>query len=216
MVTLQLRQLDVPPGQRLLIRHLDWQQFERILAELGETRSSRIAYSHGILEIRMPTPEHEVDKELIGDLVKILLDELEIDCECFGSTTFKQENMNSGIEPDQCFYIQNQAQMRGKRRIDLTIDPPPDLAIEVDVTSKTQIDAYAALGVPELWRYEKNQLTLYTLQAGQYQRVDISPTFPTLPILNLVAEVLEQSIAIGRSPALRAFRQTIQTRKSQL
>lgn len=217
MVTLQLRQLDIPPGQRLLIRHLDWQQFERILAELGETRSSRIAYSHGILEIRMPTPEHEVDKELIGDLVKILLDELEIDCECFGSTTFKQENMNSGIEPDQCFYIQNQAQMRGKRRIDLTIDPPPDLAIEVDVTSKTQIDAYAAFGVPELWRYEKNQLTLYTLQeAGQYQRVDISPTFPTLPILNLVAEVLEQSIAIGRSPALRAFRQTIQTRKSQL
>lgn len=211
MVTLQLRQLDVPPGQRLLIRNLDWQQFERILEELGETRSSRIAYSHGRLEIRMPTPEHEVDKELIGDLVKILLDELEIDCECFGFTTFKQENMDSGIEPDQCFYIQNQAQMRGKRRIDLTLAPPPDLAIEVDVTSKTQLDAYAALGVPELWRYERNQLNIYTLQAGHYQLVDISPTFPTLPILDFVASVLEQSIAIARSPALRAFRKKIQT-----
>ncbi|MEQ8972429.1 MAG: Uma2 family endonuclease [Coleofasciculus sp. C1-SOL-03] len=216
MITLQLRQLDVPPGQRLLIRNLDWQQFERILVELGETRSSRIAYSHSILEIRMPTPEHEVDKELIGDLVKILLDELEIDCECFGSTTFKQETMDSGIEPDQCFYIQNQAQMRGKRRIDLTIDPPPDLAIEVDVTSKTQIDAYTALGVAELWRYEKNQLNIYTLQAGQYQRVEISPTFPTLPILNLVTQVLEQSIAIGRSAALRAFRQQIKAFKSSM
>ncbi|NJO76739.1 MAG: Uma2 family endonuclease [Leptolyngbyaceae cyanobacterium RM1_406_9] len=216
MVTLQLRQLDVPPGQRLLIRNLDWQQFERILEELGETRSSRIAYSHGTLEIRMPTPEHEVDKELIGDLVKILLDELEIDCECFGSTTFKQENMDSGIEPDQCFYIQNQAQMRGKRRIDLTLDPPPDLTIEVDVTSKTQLDAYIALGVPELWRYEKNQLNIYTLQADLYQRVDVSPTFPALPILDWVADVLEQSVAIGRSPALRAFRKKIQTLKSEL
>lgn len=209
MVTLQLRQLDVPPGQRLLIRNLDWQQFERILAELGESRSARIAYSRGTLEIRMPTPEHEVDKELIGDLVKILLDELEIDCECFGSTTFKQEAMQSGIEPDQCFYIQNQAQMRGKRRVDLTVDPPPDLAIEVDVTSKTQLDAYAALGVPELWRYEK-QLSIYILRAGQYQLVNVSPTFPTLPILGLVAELLEQSSLLGRSPALRALRQRIQ------
>ena len=208
-VTLQLQQLSVPPGQRLLIRNLDWQKFERILEELGEHRSSRIAYSHGTLEIRMPTPEHEVDKELIGDIVKILLDELEIDCECFGSTTFKQENMVSGIEPDQCFYIQNQAQMRGKRRVDLSKDPPPDLAIEVDVTSKTQLNAYATLGVPELWLYEKNQLNIYILQAGIYQPVVISPTFPSLPILDFVAEVLEQSFLIGRSPALRAFRQKI-------
>ena len=147
-VTLQLRQLSVPPGQRLLIQNLEWAEFESILEELGEHRSSRIAYSHGTLEIRMPTPEHEVDKELLGDLVKILLDELEIDCECFGSTTFKGEKMNSGIEPDQCFYIQNHARMRGKRRVDLSLDPPPDLAIEVDVTSKTQLEAYTALGVP--------------------------------------------------------------------
>lgn len=209
MITLQLRQLDVPVGQRLLIRNLDWQQFEHILEELGEARSSRIAYSHGTLEIRMPSPEHEVDKELIGDLVKTLLDELEIDCECFGSTTFKQEAMASGIEPDQCFYIQNQAQMRGKRRIDLTVDPPPDLAIEVDVTSKTQIDAYAALGVPELWLYEKEQLNIYILQAGQYEAVRTSPTFSKVPILDWVREVLEQSIKIGRSPALRNFRKQI-------
>ena len=215
-VTLQLRQLDVPPGQRLLVRNVDWSEFEAILSELGESRSSRIAYSHGTLEIRMPTPENEVDKELIGDMVKILLDELEIDCECFGSTTFKQENMDSGIEPDQCFYIQNHARMRGKRRVDLSVDPPPDLAIEVDVTSKTQLDAYATLGVLELWRYEKNKLNIYTLQGGSYQPVAISPTFPLLPILDFVAEVLSQSIAIGRSPALRAFRKKIRTIKSEL
>ena len=209
VVTLQLRQLDVPPGQRLLVRNLDWSEFERILTELGEHRASRIAYHQGILEIRMPTPEHEVDKELIGDIVKTLLDELEIDCECFGSTTFKQEAMNSGIEPDQCFYIQNHSQMRGKRRLDLSIDPPPDLAIEVDVTSKTQIDAYISLGVPELWVYTQNQLKIYTLQAGQYESVTISPTFPKLPILDWVTDVLVQSANLGRSPALRAFRKKV-------
>ncbi|MEM9266207.1 MAG: Uma2 family endonuclease [Cyanobacteria bacterium P01_F01_bin.13] len=209
VVTLQLRQLDVPPGQRLLVRNLDWSEFESILTELGEHRASRIAYNQGILEIRMPTPEHEVDKELIGDIVKTLLDELEIDCECFGSTTFKQAAMNSGIEPDQCFYIQNHAQMRGKRRLDLSIDPPPDLAIEVDVTSKTQIDAYISLGVPELWVYIQNQLKIYTLQAGQYEQVTISPTFPELPILDWIADVLVQSTNLGRSPALRAFRKKV-------
>jgi Uma2 family endonuclease len=215
MITLQLQQLDVPVGQRLLIRNLDWQQFERILEELGESRSARIAYSHGTLEIRMPSPEHEVDKELIGDIVKALLDELEIDCECFGSTTFKQETMASGIEPDQCFYIQHQAQMRGKRRVDLAIDPPPDLAIEVDVTSKTQLDAYAALRVPELWLYGKSRLTIYTLQAGEYQPTVTSPTFSTLPVLDWVTEVLEQSLTLGRSPALRAFRKKIRQALSE-
>ena len=208
-VTLLLRQITVPPGQRLLIHHLNWTEFESLLEELGENRSSRIAYNQGTLEIRMPTPEHEVDKELLGDLVKILLDELEIDCECFGSTTFKRKDMDSGIEPDQCFYIQNHNRMRGKRRVDLNLDLPPDLAIEVDVTSKTQLDVYAKLGVPELWRYEKNQLRIDFLQGGSYQQVSTSPTFPRLPIPELVAEVLAESRKIGRSPALRAFRQKL-------
>ena len=106
MVALQLKQLSVPPGQRLVVHDVSWQKLEAILEELGDHRAARIAYSKGVLEIRMPSPEHEVDKELIGDMVKILLEELDIDCECFGSTTFKSQVMESGIEPDQCFYIQ--------------------------------------------------------------------------------------------------------------
>jgi Uma2 family endonuclease len=211
MVTLQLQQLSVPPGQRLSIQNISWLEFEAILDELGEKRASRIAYCEGSLEIRMPLPEHEVDKELIGDLVKILLEELEIDCECFGSTTFKKKEANSGLEPDQCFYIKNHQQMRGKRRLNLANDPPPDLAIEVDVTSKTQTEAYIRLGVPELWIYEGSGLKIYTLQSGQYQVSSNSPTFPNLPILAWVLEVLEQSGSIGRSPALRAFRQKIRS-----
>ncbi|MGK7896008.1 MAG: Uma2 family endonuclease [Xenococcus sp. (in: cyanobacteria)] len=208
-VTLLLRQITVPPGQRLLIHNLEWAEFESLLEELGEHRSARIAYSHGTLEIRMPTPEHEVDKELLGDLVKILLDELEIDCECFGSTTFKRQDMDSGIEPDQCFYIQNHDQMRGKRSVDLNVDPPPDLAIEVDVTSQTQLDVYAKLGVSELWRYTQNRLRIDILQGAYYKQVKASPTFPKFPIQELVAEVLTQSSKVGRSPALRALRKKI-------
>jgi Uma2 family endonuclease len=209
MVTLQLRQLSVPVGQRLLIEDLSWEDFDAILSELGEHRAIRMAYYHGTLEIRMPTPEHEVDKELIGDIVKLLLDELGLDCECFGSTTFKRQDMDSGLEPDQCFYIKNHAQMRGKRRINLTVDPPPDLAIEVDVTSRTQIAAYAALGVAELWCYEEGQLKIYGLISGHYQSLDDSPNFPGLPVANLIATTLQQSLLIGRSPALRACRQQV-------
>ena len=90
----------------------------------------------------MPLPKHEREKSLLGDLVKILLEELGLDCECFGSTTCKRQAMNFGIEPDQCFYIQNHHTMIGKDRLNLAIDPPPDLAIEVDVTSQTQVEAY--------------------------------------------------------------------------
>ncbi|MDJ0515474.1 MAG: Uma2 family endonuclease [Trichodesmium sp. MO_231.B1] len=86
--------------------------------------------------------------------------------------------MESGIELEQCFYTQNHARMGGKRRVDLNVDPPPNLAIEIDVTSKTQLNVYAKLGVPELWRYEKNQLKVYLLQGKDYQEVSTSPTFP--------------------------------------
>lgn len=211
MVTLQLRQINVPPGQHLLIQDVNWLEFEAILQELGEKRASRIAYSDGTCEIRMPLPQHERQKSIISDLIKILLEELQINCECFGSTTFKRQEMNYGIEPDECFYIQNHQAMIGKDRLDLAIDPPPDLAIEIDITSKTQIAAYTRLGVPELWVYSNGQLQIYVLKSGQYQQTPLSPTFPDLPILPWVAEVLEQSGTMGRSPALRALRQKIRT-----
>ncbi len=211
MVTLQLRQLDIPPGQRLLIHHLSWPQFEQVLAEMGDRRSSRLAYHQGTLEIRMPLPQHERHKSILGDVVKLLLEELAIDCECFGSTTFKRQDMDYGIEPDECFYIQNYRAMIGKDRIDLRQDPPPDLAIEVDVTSKTQRDAYVALGVPELWVYNDQGFQIYLLQGNTYQAAASSPLFPGLPIIQWVTAVVAHSDQVGRSAALRALRQQLQT-----
>ncbi|MHC5742667.1 MAG: Uma2 family endonuclease, partial [Nostoc sp.] len=106
-------------------------------------------------------------------------------------------------------YIQNHAQMIGKERIDLRVDPPPDLAIEVDVTSKTQLDAYEALRVPELWRYENGKLQINILQGGKYIESEISSTFPNLPIVEEIPRFVEQSRTLGRSPTLRAFRQWV-------
>ncbi len=211
MVALQFRQLSVPLGQRIAVRDVSWQKLEAILEELGDHRAARIAYNKGILEIRMPSPEHQVDvdKELIGDMVKILLEELDIDCECFGSTTFKSKVMESGIEPDQCFYIQHHELMRGRRRVDLSVDPPPDLAIEVDVTSKTQLDAYEALGVSELWRFESGRLQISVLESVKYQSSQTSLTFASLPIIELISEFVAQSLTAGRSPTLRAFRSRV-------
>lgn len=209
MVTLQLQQLVVYPGQRIQLRNVDWHEFEAILDELGEKRSSRIAYSNGVLVIRMPSPNHEVDNELIGDMVKILLEKLDIRNECFGSTTFKRQDMATGIEPDQCFYIENAAVMIGKRRVDLTIEPPPDLAIEVDVTSKTGLDAYQSLGVPELWRYEEGRLRISILENGAYRESNTSPHFPNLAIAELISEFVNRAQSEGRSQTLKAFRQRV-------
>lgn len=203
---LELQQIIVKPGQEMLLQDISWQQLENILAEMGEKRAARISYSDGWLEIMVPLPEHEKDKEYIGDLVKILLETLQIDFEPFGSTTLKNEQMRQAVEPDTCFYIQNQAAVIGKNRLDLTVDPPPDLAIEIDITSRTRFDNYEILGVPELWRYTKQGLEISVLQEGKYLKVLSSPNFPNIPIMELINEYVQQCLTIGRSQAMRNFR----------
>ncbi|AHJ26446.1 Uma2 family endonuclease [Nodularia spumigena CS-584] len=203
---LELQQIIVKPGQEMLLKDISWQQLENILAEMGEKRAARISYSDGWLEIMVPLPEHEKDKEYIGDLVKILLETLQIDFEPFGSTTLKNEQMRQAVEPDTCFYIQNQAAVIGKNRLDLTVDSPPDLAIEIDITSRTRFDNYEILGVPELWRYTKQGLEISVLQEGKYIKVLSSPNFPNIPIVELINEYVQQCLTIGRSQAMRNFR----------
>ena len=202
---LELRQLKIQPGQQLLVEDVNWQQFESILAELGERRASRLSYSNGRLEIMVPLAEHEKAKEIIGDMVKILLETRQIAFESLGSTTLKNERMSQAVEPDTCFYIQNQAAVIGKNRLDMSVDPPPDLAIEIDLTSRTQLDNYQILGVPELWRYARRGLQINVLQAEQYIESDVSPTFPNIPIVQLVNQYTQQSQVAGRTRAIQAF-----------
>ena len=181
MIMLRLQQIRVPPGQRILLEAISWHEFEAIVEELGEHRGTRIAYSKGTLEIVSPLPEHEKAKVVISDLLKVLLDELDMPWESLGSTTFRREEMAAGIEPDDCFYVQHQAAMVGKDRIDLAVDPPPDLVIEIDVTSTTALQAYEALQVPELWRYHNRALQIFVLRDGTYVLIAQEPDFPAYP-----------------------------------
>lgn len=206
---LALEQIIVQPGQQLLLKNISWQQFETILEELGESRAARLSYSNGLLEIMVPLPEHEKAKEIIGELVRILLDELQINFEPLGSTTFENEQMIQAVEPDTCFYIQNYEAVIGKTRIDLTVDPPPDLAIEIDITSRTQFENYQRLGVPELWRCTRRGLQINLLQEGNYVESNVSPNFPGIPIIELINRTVEQNLSVGRSQAIREFKRWV-------
>ncbi len=208
---LELRQLSVPPGQRVLLHDVSWQELEAILEELGEHRAARIAYDNGTLEIMRPLPEHEDNKEIVGDLVKALLEELDIEFRSLGSTIFKNQAMVKGIEPDQCFYIQNEAAVRGKKRLDLEVDPPPDLVLEIDITSRTHPSIYEVLNVPELWRFERGKLQINVLREGNYVESKHSPNFPEMPLVEVIPQYLEQSKTAGRNATLKAFRQWVRT-----
>lgn len=210
MMLLELKRIHVPPGQRVLLQDVTWQELEAILEDLGEHRAARIAYDRGILEIMAPLPEHEDDKEIISDLVKALLEELDIEFRCLGSTTFKNQAMAQGIEPDQCFYIKNESKIRGKKRLDLAVDPPPDLALEIDITSRTHPNIYEALKVPELWRFDRGKLQINVLQDGHYVESQQSLNFPLFPLIEAIPQHLEQSTIAGRNATLKAFRIWVQ------
>jgi Uma2 family endonuclease len=202
-----ISQIQLTPGSVVTIPNITWLEFESILEELGEKRSARVAYSKETLEIMVPLPEHERPTDLISDIVKILLKSAGRRYEPFGSTTFKREGA-AGIEPDACFYILNYQRMISRRRL-LPDDPPPDLAIETDVASKTTIDAYLAIEVPEVWVYDSGRLRIYLLQEGEYVESDISPNFPGIAIAKLIPSTVERALQVGSCQALEEFESAI-------
>ncbi|MDR9404095.1 MAG: Uma2 family endonuclease [Halothece sp. Uz-M2-17] len=207
---LELSRWEIPPGHQALIKNVSWSELEQILEELGEARSRRISYSNGILEIMTPLAEHEDDKALISDFIRIILEELGQEYRNLGSTTFKREDMGQAVEPDECFYIQNEAIVRGKKRIELNIMPPPDLVIEIDITNRTRFNNYEILGVPELWRYDGNNLEINVLSSGKYLLSDQSLQFPQLPLKQAIPQYLEASKIEGKVAIMKQFRRWVQ------
>ncbi|NJL89961.1 MAG: Uma2 family endonuclease [Coleofasciculaceae cyanobacterium SM2_1_6] len=201
-----IAQIQLQEGQRIVLDGINWSEFVSILEDLGERRRARIAYYQGVLEIRMPLPEHERYKVLISHLLVILLDELGLEWESLGSSTFKRQRMQAGLEPDDCFYIQNYRAMIGKKRLDLEVDPVPDLAIEIDVTSKTQLSAYKALGVTEIWQLKNGKLEINLLQQGKYISSPTSQIFPSIPVVEGISLFLDRSTEIPLSALRREFR----------
>ena len=164
--------------QRVVFHHLSWDRYLQILNALPQRRLARLTYDCGTLEITMPSTDHEFALRLIERFILILVFELGMKLKTMGSTTINRETLERGTEPDCAYYIQNQPDVAG-RQVDFEQDPPPDLVVEVDITH-TDIDKnrlYAAMGVPEFWRYNGEVWRIYQLENGEYQERETSPTF---------------------------------------
>jgi Uma2 family endonuclease len=183
------------PEQSIQLSGISWQTYQSLLRELSDRRL-RLTYNRGFLEIMALSPEHEIYKKLLGRFVEIIAEELKISIYPLGSTTFNRPDLSSGLEPDECFYIQHQAAVKGKRKIDLSHDPPPDLAIEIDMncSAKNRLEAFANIGVPEIWRFDGLSLIIYRLQNKEYIPSKQSLIFGTLPIDKIDYFLLEAGV----------------------
>ncbi|MEB3232226.1 MAG: Uma2 family endonuclease [Leptolyngbyaceae bacterium] len=180
--------------QRMVFRGLNWQRYQTLRQTLSRDRTAlrlanghiRFTYLCGTLEVTMPLEIHEFSARLIEFFIRILVTELGMKVKTMGSTTLDREFLDRSAEPDNAYYIQNQPLVAG-RDVDLDHDPPPDLVVEVDITHTdiNKFQLYAAMGVPEFWRYNGETWRIYALQEGEYQEREVSPTFPQLPKIKL-------------------------------
>jgi len=165
-----------PPEERVVLRNVSWETYERLLAESIESVGTRFTYDEGVLEIMVVYIGHEDPNRTLAQLVEIVAEETDRDLRRAGSTTFKRKDLAKGFEPDSCFYIGHADQVRGKAELDLMKDPPPDLVIEVDITrsSLNRFPIFAAVGVPEVWRFDGDRVTMYRLEGGRYSPIETS------------------------------------------
>ena len=194
----------------VVLHNIAWSTYEAIVAE-NRNPGTRFTYDRGMLEIMSPSEEHERFKRLIGRMIETMTEELEIPIRSAGSTTWKSEIREQGLEPDECYYVANEPRVRGRREVDLAVDPPPDLAIEVEITSSwiDKVPIYAGLGIPEVWRYDGKTLQVEQLQPdGTYARQDQSSAFPFLPLAE-IPQFLERCDATDETTCNRSYRQWV-------
>lgn len=206
----------MPEGGRFYQEGVSWEEYEELLEELMGVRSVRISYDQGRMEIMPLSPEHEGYARLFGYLIQVLTEELNLAFVSRGSTTLKRKLSAKGKEPDDCFYIGDLDRIRGKKRLDLDWDAPPDLAIEVDITNPTldKFPIYAGLGVPEIWRYDGKQVEFYRLDEDYYAPIPTSDLFPFLEPA-VVAEAIERGDNEDINAMRREFRIWVQANKLQ-
>jgi Uma2 family endonuclease len=201
----------LPAGATLVIHAFAWDEYERLLEEIADGFHVRVSYDRGRLEVMNPLPEHEDYARFIDDLVRAWSDHRGLNLEKRGSATWKRRSLARGVEPDACYYVRNADRIIGKRTIDLEADPPPDIAVEIDVTNESlsKFSIYAALGVPEIWRYDGAAVRFNALGSGEYEEVTESLCCPGLTPAALV-EALEQAKTDGQTAALALFRERLE------
>jgi len=205
----------VPRPGCIRLSAVDWRTYSRLLLALAEQTKVRLAYDRGELEIMSPLLEHDDDCWFLGDLVFVLTEELRLPLKRGGSTTLRRRLRRRGIEADACFWISNALRMAGRRRLNLRVDPPPDLAIEVDVShsSLDRLAIYAALGVPEVWRLSGDELIFYVLGPdGSYASLAHSLSFPLVALGDLIHFLNKARQAGDENEVSREFREWLRQR----
>jgi Uma2 family endonuclease len=200
------------PQTGVLLKNISWQTYESLVNELAEQAGIRLTYDRGNLEIMTPSAPHEGSKKILGRFVESVTEELNVEIRSLGSLTCRRKDLARGLEPDQCYYIQNENVVWDKAQIDLNQDPPPDLVVEIDVTSSSidRLSLYASLGVPEVWRYDGNRFIIYQLSAGEYVERDVSPTFPFLSQVEML-RFLELGRTTKENALIRLFREWVRS-----
>lgn len=192
--------------QRLLLNNIDWPTYDRLLHDL-EGHHLRLNYDRGRLEITRTSFDHERWKILLARFIETLTMELDVPIMGVGNFTCRREDLDRGLEPDECWYIAHEAVVRDRGQIDLDVDPPPDLVVEIEVSRSVlnRLGILAALGVPEIWRYDGSRLSVMLLnESGSYTESDSSPTFPTIPLSGFV-EHLNRRGTVDETTLVRSF-----------
>ena len=196
------------PEQLVILDRVTWDTYERLITEHGERCGTRFTYDEGVLQIMVVSSRHERPNRRLASLVEVLAEEWALDIEQLGSMTFKRKDLQKGFEPDSCFYIEHADTIRDREEIDLAVDPPPDLSIEVDITSGSlnRFPIFAAVGIPEVWRFDGKRVAIFQLETGDYVEAANSLAFPlvTGEILTLF---LEESQKLKSTAWLRKVRE---------
>ena len=173
---------NTPPGSAMLLQDVNWEEYERYLRAVDRKLPVRLSYDEGRLEIMALSPEHERIGKLIPHLIFVLAQVCGMKFLSLGSTTMRKRKKSKGLEPDDCYYFNNLAAVSQIKRMDMTVTPPPDLALEIDITSPSlsKEPIYAALGVPELWRHTGNHMQFFRLAGDEYVEISHSDLFPFL------------------------------------
>lgn len=200
----------LPPNGTLLLHNIAWEDYENLLVEMTGKPAHRVSYNDGVLKIMSPRADHEFPKDCILGIVRVYADEMDIDIESYGST-YRRRRKAKGAEPDTSFYVQNAAQMRGKKDIDLEFDVPPDVVFEVDVISESldKFEIYAALQVPEIWRYGGQDFVIHALSGTTYRTIENSVALPLISGA-MLAEFLQIAVEEGQTAMLKKFRRRLQ------
>ena len=205
----------IPVEQRLRLSDIPWETYVLYSDGLGP-RHIRVTYDCGEMEIMTVSPKHEHNKTLLGRLVEALTEELEIDIASFGSMTCRRKGLKRGFEPDESYWIANEPEVRGRVDIDLEVDPPPDLALEIEISRSTldRMAIYAALRVPEVWSWDGESLRVFLLPSrGTYRLSNRSKAFPFLPLKDF-AQFLTGT-DLSETQLLRSFRAWVCEQKKQ-